>query len=245
MSPNIISASLLIKRWYFELYDYEYNYVEILYNLLNTTHGDPVAFYKKVKLLRKENLSRWEAEKVLFMALLDIKDTFHEQVNSRAAQVYWDKNPVEVNSIGNAPIWPWCVIQPTEEDVPQEHCTFGIECGRQEVLSEDDGGIRRTLYSRAPERLPDCTLYIPKAFNFKAIDGVLLSLEVKDGLTKAIVISIQITIADSHSDSVSKFFDDWNHWNRQLKEYTEVSIYFVWIMEKVERRIVDHPMEVR
>jgi hypothetical protein len=72
-----------------------------------------------------------------------------------------------------------------------------------------------------------CRFYIPIAFNFKAIDGLILSWD--RNKMEAILIPIQITIAKTHSDSVTKFFSDWSrHWSKQLPIFT-VKVIFVWI----------------
>ncbi|KAL1916623.1 uncharacterized protein VTP21DRAFT_5327 [Calcarisporiella thermophila] len=73
-------------------------------------------------------------------------------------------------------------------------------------------------------------LYIPLAYNFKAIDGLILSLDEKN--KTAHLVPIQITISKYHSDSESKFFANWNSWTQDLIEegYT-IKATFLWITE--------------
>ena len=105
------------------------------------------------------------------------------------------------------------------------------------------------------------TLYIPSTFNFKAIDGMLLSTFTEKeeeqvpvmtkagnpkktskgkaitetrvvGTTKcAHLIPIQITISRYHSDSVKKIFDDLDRYSEKLKDYDRIDYSFLWIKE--------------
>ena len=77
-------------------------------------------------------------------------------------------------------------------------------------------------------------LYLPQAFNFKAIDGVIVvkEPEPKEGLSekKLLVLPLQITVAERHSDSHETFFSEWNTWNEKLKRFN-VEPHFIWITE--------------
>jgi hypothetical protein len=93
-------------------------------------------------------------------------------------------------------------------------------------------------------------LYVPYAYNFKAIDGLILRFENEGGSGKgkgkdkkliAHLIAIQVTISPSRSKvEEKKFFDNWSQWIAQLGGY-EVWATFLWITgdklksEKVEK----------
>jgi len=77
-----------------------------------------------------------------------------------------------------------------------------------------------------------CVLYLPGAFNFPAIDAMVIDRCWKnDKDSKANTVSkkdkksvtvypIQITIADQHSDSEAKFIERWNKsWHYIFKQY--------------------------
>ena len=82
-----------------------------------------------------------------------------------------------------------------------------------------------------------CAIYIPDKFNFKAIDGLILSLETsKKSGKNAYVIPFQITIARKHNnkDSATAFRNEWTKWGpSQLKGFN-IHILFTWIWEKVD-----------
>lgn len=49
------------------------------------------------------------------------------------------------------------------------------------------------------ENNPGTTFYIPRDFNYKAIDAILV--HINKSKKEAVVVGIQITIAKDHSDS--------------------------------------------
>lgn len=86
-----------------------------------------------------------------------------------------------------------------------------------------------------------CQLYIPRASNYDAIDGIIVLRNKTKRTLK--LFPLQITIADRHSDSEAKFFETW--WLQYLdaahqafgtnlnanvtsKPY-KISLSFVWI----------------
>ena len=75
-------------------------------------------------------------------------------------------------------------------------------------------------------------LYIPTAFNFKGIDGLIVSKEFEPppGMTKRrlLLLPLQITVASKHKDSHETFFNDWKAWIAGLTEI-EVVPQFIWI----------------
>lgn len=80
------------------------------------------------------------------------------------------------------------------------------------------------------ERGPGFFLYIPTAFNFRAVDAIMVS--VNGEMTAAIVVCVQITIAKSHSGSGAKFFSDWQWWKRYIG-CPERTFRFLRILENV------------
>ena len=74
-------------------------------------------------------------------------------------------------------------------------------------------------------------LYLPRSFNFRAIDAVFIKLENSKDKKVAIVAPIQVTIAKNHPDSEEKFFRElWSEWVRILSDY-ETEFEFVWIKD--------------
>ena len=69
--------------------------------------------------------------------------------------------------------------------------------------------------------------YIPK-FNFRAVDAILVFMDKRRD--EAIVVGLQITIAERHSDSKAKFFRDWQ-WRKTILECKRVVFRFVWVVE--------------
>jgi hypothetical protein len=80
----------------------------------------------------------------------------------------------------------------------------------------------------------DPVLYLPHAFNFKGIDGLIVrrELQPKPGLNKRrlLVLPLQITVARKHKDSYETFFNDWNTWIAGLGGI-DVWPQFIWITE--------------
>jgi hypothetical protein len=50
-------------------------------------------------------------------------------------------------------------------------------------------------------------LYIPDTYNYKAIDGVIISANIVNDLKVLEIIAIQITINQHHKDSEKSFFE--------------------------------------
>jgi hypothetical protein len=78
---------------------------------------------------------------------------------------------------------------------------------------------------------PRCELYIPKAWNYKAIDGLIFSVHEDDKKQSAIhLIPIQITISskEKHTDSVQGFLSRWCEYESKLAQ--PPSCTFVWIL---------------
>lgn len=101
------------------------------------------------------------------------------------------------------------------------------------------------------------TVYIPTSYNYEAVDAVLVNrtnherprqtrqtraavkgsggdpaLEEENSKSKAVVVGIQITIAQSHRDSESCFMRGWQRWDT-LMGCEETEFRFLWIVESV------------
>lgn len=76
-------------------------------------------------------------------------------------------------------------------------------------------------------------LYIPKVFNYRNIDGIIVRIAPKPRGKKTkqelFMYPLQITLApDKHSNSRKKFFAEWKTWTKGLEEFAVVP-EFVWI----------------
>ena len=74
---------------------------------------------------------------------------------------------------------------------------------------------------------------MPTAFNFRAIDGIILLLYPSKGgnkKKKALLLPLQVTIAKSHSDSEKIFFNDWDKWVASLQDF-DVDVEFLWVTD--------------
>lgn len=83
----------------------------------------------------------------------------------------------------------------------------------------------------------DPVLYIPKVFNFRNIDGIIIQIAPKTkskrgGQRKLYMFPIQITLAPKkHLKSRPKFFSEWETWTESLRGF-DVVPEFVWITPK-------------
>ncbi|KAJ7665308.1 hypothetical protein DFH06DRAFT_310673 [Mycena polygramma] len=71
-------------------------------------------------------------------------------------------------------------------------------------------------------------LVVPEIFNFKAIDS--LYIKVDNVLRQALLIPIQITLADEHKDSAALFYAHWREWAAWLHGY-DVHTEFLWVVD--------------
>jgi hypothetical protein len=74
----------------------------------------------------------------------------------------------------------------------------------------------------------------PQAFNFRAIDGVIVQKQSKPEKGRAkrrMFMLLQITLAETHSESDENFFSEWGKWIDGLEEF-EVVPTFVWIIKE-------------
>ena len=109
-----------------------------------------------------------------------------------------------------------------ENAIPRTIVTSGIPC--LDIIGPMPQFIFQEFpsYNLSHER----ALYVPKVYNFSAIDAILLRLNNVD--KKAELIPIQITIQKAHRKSETQFFNNWSFWQDYLDDY-DVSVTFLWI----------------
>ena len=85
-----------------------------------------------------------------------------------------------------------------------------------------------------------CCLYVPAAYNFDHVDGVILRLDDRD--KKAHLYPIQITLSLRHKASDSDFYSTmYPNWIKPIEdEGFAVESTFVWI-DKKEPSVQSHP----
>ena len=82
-------------------------------------------------------------------------------------------------------------------------------------------------------------MYVPMKPNYKGIDALFFKLvgeQGKRGKFKAIVVPMQITIAEGHSDSEAALFPTWRDCEVELGGLgfvTSIKIIFLWLVEQV------------
>ncbi|KAF8534357.1 hypothetical protein BDD12DRAFT_896092 [Trichophaea hybrida] len=80
-------------------------------------------------------------------------------------------------------------------------------------------------------------LYIPDAYNYKAIDGVIISANIVNDLKVLEIMPMQITINQHHEDSEKSFFEGWDDFVVKIlsaSDYDDLKITFLWIVEDSE-----------
>jgi len=85
-------------------------------------------------------------------------------------------------------------------------------------------------------------LYVPKVFNFRNIDGIIVYTAPRprgrnagNAKQKLFMFPLQITLApDKHSKSLQKFFSEWTTWTEDLQKFNVVP-EFVWISPKAAK----------
>lgn len=118
----------------------------------------------------------------------------------------------------------------------------GVRIQPQRVVYFDTDGERDALLS-APNA--PCVLYIPRPFNYKAIDAIVRCLTFTQGQYGQQVIShvhllpIQITDSGSHKHSPSSFYPRHHVWLEDLEPEVQRKHTFVWVKRTQEE------MEVR
>jgi hypothetical protein len=91
--------------------------------------------------------------------------------------------------------------------------------------------------------LKDTTLYVPTKPTCMVIDAIYC--DINEGTRIANIVPVQITIANKHSDSEAKFFQNWKIWARELiNSGYDIRFTFVWITEE-GKTAVDHEPNVR
>jgi len=75
---------------------------------------------------------------------------------------------------------------------------------------------------------PGFTCYIPSAFNFRAVDAILVFIDSE----RAVIVGVQVTIARTHSNSEEIFFEGWDSWVSKLDVPSDnIEFRFLWIVE--------------
>jgi len=94
-----------------------------------------------------------------------------------------------------------------------ERAVLGIlvKTGTEHAGEEFNRGLVQVIFSgpfpdEPPIHVDSPVIYIPTAFNYHAVDAILATkVQQRRYSTKAIIVGIQITIADSHSASEEAF----------------------------------------
>ena len=123
----------------------------------------------------------------------------------------------------------------------------GIRIQPQRVVYFDTDGERDALLS-----IPDapCVLYLPRPFNYKAIDAIIRCLTFTQGQSGQQVIShvrllpIQITDSGSHKHSPSSFYPRHQVWLEDLEPGVQRQHTFVWV-KRVQEEMEMHDEQVR
>ena len=87
----------------------------------------------------------------------------------------------------------------------------------------------------APKRNNKATIYVPTSYNYEAVDAILAVRPKKRDAqagSKAIVIGIQVTVSNSHTDSEGAFMSSWQEWE-ELMVSDETIFRFIWIVETI------------
>ena len=123
----------------------------------------------------------------------------------------------------------------------------GVRIQPQRVVYFDTDGERDALLS-----IPDapCVLYIPRPFNYKAIDAIVRCLTFTQGQYGQQVIShvrllpIQITDSGSHKHSPSSFYPRHHVWLEDLEPGVERQHTFVWV-KRMQEEMETHDEQVK
>jgi hypothetical protein len=98
-------------------------------------------------------------------------------------------------------------------------------------------GIVTVKFGTLPQLAEDASrspvLYIPNAWNYAAIDAVIIAVDVVGGKKVLEIMPVQITINDRHGDSEADFFRQWDEFLATVGEssFDEVRPIFLWIVE--------------
>ncbi|KAI5781032.1 hypothetical protein DFH27DRAFT_656850 [Peziza echinospora] len=101
------------------------------------------------------------------------------------------------------------------------------------------------FYNKAPEfrQQNNVTLHVPKAFNHRAVDGILVHRGPREeGGIKAVMVGLQITISGRHEDACPPWLATAQQWSRSI-EADEVEYRFCWIVENFDH-ISKSPKEI-
>lgn len=114
--------------------------------------------------------------------------------------------------------------------------TRGIKLAGPEFKSNNSLIMQKfsgRLPSDAPNRDSKGIMYIPTAYNYAAVDAILAARMKRRNAqaeSRAIVIGIQVTISNFHSDSEGAFMRLWQDWD-ELMASDKTIFRFIWIVE--------------
>jgi hypothetical protein len=106
-----------------------------------------------------------------------------------------------------------------------------IECNGLAVGEGEQSHMHTITFEGAPNFNTSKreVLYVPRAFNYPGIDGMVLRLNSDE--MKASVFPLQITLAKYHKDSEATFFRLWKEWQKSLRDF-DIDVTFLWITVK-------------
>ena len=90
-----------------------------------------------------------------------------------------------------------------------------------------------------------CVLYIPRPFNYRAIDAIIRVLEFgrneagAEVVTRVLLVPIQVTISASHKPSTASFYPRHHVWLSDIDAHVPREHVFVWLRRAPKDR-VDH-----
>lgn len=92
--------------------------------------------------------------------------------------------------------------------------------------------------------LTSCVLFIPRPYNYKAIDAIIRHLTYVDGkVTKVLLVPIRVTINASHKSSPSDFYPQHHVWLKDINTNVQREHFFVWLRRE-SRDPISHPAKV-
>lgn len=95
-----------------------------------------------------------------------------------------------------------------------------------------------------PPKRKTPTIYVPTTYSYEGVDAILALRPPASGkrkrdesapAKKAIVVGVQVTIANQHSDSESMFLNSWRAWEELMGSDT-IEFRFLWVLENTERK---------
>jgi len=90
-----------------------------------------------------------------------------------------------------------------------------------------------------PPRKTTPTIYVPTSYNHEGVDAILAlrSRKRNEGL-KAIIVGVQVTISNQHSDSESMFLKSWRAWD-ELMGSDSIEFRFLWVVDNTDGKTTE------